>query len=300
MNELSIIIVEVIPVTVDRVTMELTLYDLKNEKVSFVQETPWETQSDSENFLILNPVNEGRNTAFVHKMRSHVQRMHWRARKSRSQIPSPLAAVLPYPRDISQQQQYTIAKTMAGLADHNVPGLHLNDGVTELFEYFFKVRSPQVFPAHCFTTSYIKWICSEAVYDPAALFAILSYSATLLKREKTEVKKSQATSSNQQIYYKIKAIENLRSKFNGPAMTSALTIYAVLCLYAIEQLEGDNESKKTHLDGLASLVRLRGGVEGFPPGVKDLMMRFCKLPSPTKEKNAKKADSGNVLVNSQL
>lgn len=65
---------------------------------------------------------------------------------------------------------------------------------------------------------------------------------------------------NKQIYYKIKAIENLRSKFQGPAMTSALTIYAILCLSAIEVGDRYSPFQAAYLT-TASATRRRLGIE---------------------------------------
>ncbi|KAJ5669609.1 hypothetical protein N7462_010679 [Penicillium macrosclerotiorum] len=176
-----------------------------------------------------------------------------------------------------RSQVRRFAKSRLPLTLHDTIKVRSSEEVHQDTLGVLQTRNTDVFPIQCLSRHHEEWILTQATLEPACLLGLISYSAALLDSEKGPGNQNMIgprTASYWHVAFKVKAIRYLSEKVSNPEdALSITTIYGVACVLAIEMLNGDKEAIATNLQGLKTIVSIRGGFQGIPAAIMDLIIR---------------------------
>lgn len=131
-----------------------------------------------------------------------------------------------------------------------------------VFMYYFTTIMPVVEPVQAEREEYHQWLVPLAVTEPALMYAIVGCMAHDIEQASTIGfgPPSRRSMTNQRVAYRIRAIQALNERLSDPHQAlEPSTLMAVHFLLWQEIFAGD---ECIHLDGVARLLKLRGGFDG--------------------------------------
>ncbi|KAK5031370.1 hypothetical protein LTR13_007697 [Exophiala sideris] len=190
----------------------------------------------------------------------------------------------------------------AGHAGHSLPGLPssslrnmavdpfnlstvaITPAMNAVLRHFSDVMIPSVFPTRQQAEIQTRWAFGKAAQEPLVLYSLLAVSSAEHSARLGELSSGAQETTfteddliNRQapdfVSYKVNAVrlanETMRSMDTA---AKASTIFAMMCLLAIEVITGNQQEIFAHVSGLQKLIAWRGGYHDIPPHAVELIL----------------------------